>query len=433
MLQKFNNNNYKNKYNNTNDYKFNYDISKTPFINDYTSYNTYTNYIPSSIYNPNDLNYNDLNLNNQINSLRNKYMSNMINNNNDNYRNIISQLNDFPIKDPINNVTMSNNNKYINSNYINEMPEHNTYYNSTNYDSNPFLYKVKDYNNYINKRSETPKINNLYKDFNYNNNSNKQDLIRNDIVFKTDKILYNQNLPNVNNSVKSQSFRKKNQSSKNIFNFSKYNTVVNNNSFQIINNNKKNNEKKTNNNITIKPNIENIEDEKINKKYYRSYTSEFNKKSNPFIKKKFLEKTLEEENEKCSNPSNRIKIKNIKNNNSKKKDIIIRPYKYISEQTNIVNNNIIKKIPKIKIDKIDNSKNNISNPNNISPSKIFDKDLKNKNYKKNKSISTIKKPYFYNTYKIESNKKENNKTNLFKYSSIMSDLLNKNSKNYFKI
>ena len=415
----------------------NYKISKTPFINDYSSYNTYTNYSPSSIYNKNDLNNNDLN--NQITSLRNKYMSNMFNTNynNDNYRDKIIQLNDFPINDPINNVNPFNNNKYLNSNYLNEMSKQNTYYNSTNYDSNPFLYKEKDYNNYINKRSETPKNNNLYKGYNYKNNSNYQDLIRNNIVSKTEELLNIPNIQNLNNPLlNNQSIIKKNYSSNNIYNFNKYNTIVNNNSFQLINNNNNNkNEKNSNiNTIKIKPNIDNKEDAKINKKYYRSYTSEFHKKLNPIIKKKFLENMSEEENEKCStNPLNRIKIKNLKN----KKDVIIRPYKYISEKMNNVNNNVIKKISKKKIDKIDNPKNNINQRKINSPPKTFYIDLKNKtnkNFIKNKSISKIKNPYFYNTYQIGSNnKRKNNKTNLFKYSSIMSDLLNKNSKNFFKI
>jgi hypothetical protein len=223
-----------------------------------------------------------------------------------------------------------------------------------------------------------------------------------------------------------------------------------------------------NNSIPIKSFIYNS---KINQQKKNNYLNpKIENKSNSLINNNNLLKNLNKE----MNLSNKITFYNtfkISNNKQYKNNSndIIKPYKYYPNETklqkiiNLNNNDYMdenkdnnkdynkdKSINKKDYNKDNNTDRSISKKDNKniknlkkeeiriskvdmnslrkfpsfnSSSNILIRNIKNRN--KNNMPRTTK-PYFYNTFQLDSrNKKEKNK-NLFKYSTILSDLENKN-------
>lgn len=267
--------------------------------------------------------------------------------------------------------------------------------------------------------------------YNSNNNANYFVMQRNDHLVKT------QNIFNYSNMIKDyypekSEFMKKIHSSNNMINnknYNYFNNDVNINNIQLMKNNYKMSENfyLSNKNKKYDKITSGIGQNKINNKYYNKYTPEIKRKSNQFIKKNFLEysQDLNKSNKKVKNYHT---DKNKKNKKKIKIEKILKPYKYVLSK-NIFQ--ITNKEPKEKHKDELSSKNqdiNIKKENkkNIIKNNSFYQGIKNHFTPKIESKPKTRNPYLNRTYQINS-KKENNK-NLFKYSTIISDLLNKNSK-----
>ena len=225
-----------------------------------------------------------------------------------------------------------------------------------------------------------------------------------------------------------------------------------------------------NNSIPIKSFIYNS---KINQQKKNNYvTPKIENKSNSLINNNTLLKNLNKDMN-LSNKStfyNTFKISNDKQYKNNNNDII-KPYKYypngtkLQKMINLDNtdyvdenqdNNKDKSQNKIDYNKDNNKDNNKGNNKDGSMNKKDNKHIKNlkkeeiriskvdmnslrhfpsfnssnnillKNRNNNNNMTRTTQPYFYNTFQLDSrNKKEKNK-NLFKYSTILSDLKNKN-------
>ena len=385
-------------------------------------YNNYNDYYLLDNYNPKLL------LNNE-NEIPMTYLGeNYINNNNNKYKNI-----NYPLNNPIINeeVNIDYNNKRRGENY---------------FKINQEVYPSQNFGKYLIPLSTNKDTNN----YNFNNFKYFEEP-RNNILNKTQNILNNTYIENPYINPKIQ-YLKRNYSSNNVFYKNQYNNFKNKDIQLIKNNNNEFSNKRNNNNLKIN-NLKNIQNSinniNSNKKFYNSYTPEIRKKSNPFIKKKYLENSNEKSN---INNINNKKTKKIKYNTdarSKKtknkidetnkiNKEIVKPYKYIPSISSVLINNNEKNLNK------NNTKgNNPNNPShdekkniyNIPPSKTNYKGLKNKSTPKIRNNPETKNPYLYKTYQINTikkNKKNKEKQSLFNYSSIISDLINKNTKNYIK-
>ena len=163
---------------------------------------------------------------------------------------------------------------------------------------------------------------------------------------------------------------------------------------------------------------------KINNNNYNKNTPEIKRKSNPFIKKNFLEnsKDLNKNNKKLKNYHT---DKNKKNKKRIKIEEIIKPYKYVPSKDIF---QITNKEPKEKYKNELSSENqdiNIKKENkkNIIQNRTYYQGIKNHFTSKIEIKSKTRNPNLY-----RANSKNENIKILLKYSTIISELLNKNSK-----
>ena len=412
---------------------------------------------------------------NFLNNSKNKLTQDLHNNNynyyyslDNNYKNYYSLDNNYNQKFLLNNENEIPT-VYLRENYRTNNNEHS----SINYPlNNPILNEnINNYNNKsreenylnINKQISPPSQNfeNYIIPLSTNNNANKYyfnnfnyyEEPRNNILSKTQNILNNTYIANYYNHDIHPNIQnlKRNYSNNNIFYKNKYNDNSYNNDIHLINNHINNENINKRNNIkinNIKTNQNNINGINSNKKNKISFTPEIRKKSNPFIKKNYSENSNENPNvnykkaKKVKNNSvtRSKKTKNKINKFNKINKEIVKPYRYIPSKTSLlINNNENQNLKKINTKeinpKLEEKKKDIIN---ILPLKIPYKDLKNKSAPKIRNNPETKNPYLYKTYQINTtntnkmNKKNKDKISLFNYSSIISDLINKNSKNSFK-
>lgn len=403
------------KYNNYNKEKsIDYDN-----INDYSLINK-NNEIPSNKDNKifNDKNYNYTNYNSrELKPLINIYKSNE--------KNSLTNHSNIPVYCKENHYF-----SIINKNTA-EPPnvQNNRYYNSDNYS---FSLIEKDKNNncdqFLKLESEYSKN---YNKISQNDNNNKSFKFKNNFLLKTQKIL---NIKNIDNNIKKQknendteeSLSNKNFSSKNIFSNNKcylndktFNNDINENNFVISN------YKSDKNNFPTMPNINNIKFNKISSNN-NIFSPKIMKNQKRFIEEKILENSNEEMlNNKDSKVNNFLIPNNnrsTKTSNKKMKSNIIKPYNYITDS-------IILKIN--KINKEDNSTIEKEKNKIISPPKSSHKLIKNNSAPKIKTSFDSKNPYLYNSYQVNLNRYTSKKIKLFKYSTILSDLIKKNEKSFF--
>ena len=444
LIEKYTNTNYRDNFNNFNDienYSCNCNNNETPLINQNFNNDNIYNY--NSNYLGNNLNTNKDYIDHQDYFLENNNIypiqaTNQIYNNN--YNDL-----SFPSNQDLNNINIYNyNNKYRNMKHFNTMKNTlaNKYFNNSfsmqsqiNYDNNnnSQFSTFKNINNFYRRNSEIAS-NNIF-----NNNFDDSIPTKNNLLSKTQNVLNNFKLDNYhdndNNNNNKQFLFKKNYSSNNIFDKrDKYNLtkdVHNNNSNIIINNSQISDyisyEKNINKNKTpIRINFDNI---KLEKKYNSSFTPSNKRKQKISLRKEISDNSIKKNiSDKSTQTPNYINTKNksIKTYKYKINNQIIKPYKYISGSS----------VSKINNKNASNKMNR--NEENSKMDKIKRKysstTYKNSNGKYKSKIKTIPKEintYYYRTYQIESNKKSKRKINLFNYSSILTNLINKNSKSFF--
>ena len=482
LLEKYNNY-YKYENNLDNSYcYYNYDDNNNQNIgssitNDYFNYNNYNsentyknNYLNlNDNYSPN-INYllKDNNLNSQTYLERN-YINNeeqYIYNNpmlreNNNIRNYYQNAHDlnscnnkmslrknnsFFINSTLSMPILENNNSFDINKYLSRGPNHlsiNKYANRPSYSNkreNNILSKTQSVLNYSNSENYyvpppplPEKKSSLKRSYSLNNNLNIPNKINNIYEYKSQiKDNENSNKTNILDNKRKNIFSLKS-------NLGKY--KFNNNSIPIksfIYNTKMNHQKKNN---YLTPKIENKSNSLINN---NTLLKNINKDMNLSNKSTFY---------------NTFKITNdkyYKNNN----DDIIKPYKYYtngSKLKKMFNSNRNDYGDEIK----DNNKNKSINKTDYNKDKDINKKLNKpiinlkkeeirltnanmnsirhfpsfnssnndllKNIKnRNKNNLGTTQPYFYNTFQLDSRKKKEKNKNLFKYSTILSDLENKN-------
>ena len=264
--------------------------------------------------------------------------------------------------------------------------------------------------------------------YNSNNNANYFDITRNNHLFKTQNIFNYSNLIKNYNPEKSE-FMKKSHSNYDMFNNKNYNYFTNDtniNNLQLMKNNYKISENLylSNKNKKYDKITSGISQNKINNNNYNKNTPEIKRKSNPFIKKNFFEnsKDLNKNNKKLKNYHT---DKNKKNKKRIKIEKIIKPYKYVpSKDIFQITNKDQKKKHKNELSSNNQDINNKKeNKKNIIQNRTYYQGIKNHFIPKIEIKSKTRNPYLYRA----NSKKENNKI-LFKYSTIISELINKNSK-----
>ena len=490
LLEKYNNYyKYENNLDNSNCF-YNYDDNNNHNIGnsitkDYLNNN---NYNSEEIYNNNYLNLNNnyesstnyLLNNNNLNPqtyLERKYINNeeqyIYNNpmpreniNIKNYNQNVHDLNNFNNKMSL----RKNNSFFINSTSSIPILENNSSFDINKYLARePNLRSMNEYSfrpNYSNRRANNI-LSKTQSVLNYSNSENyyvpKPPPPEKKSSLKRSYSLNNNNLNNLN-KINNNIFEYKSQIKDNE-NLNKTNILDNKDKNIVSLKSNLDKYKFNNNSIPIKSFIYNS---KMNQQKKNNYlTPKIENKSNSLINNNTLLKNLNKDMN-LSNKStfyNTFKISNdkqYKNNN----DDIIKPYKYYPNRTKVQkminlnnndyedenkDNNKDKSRNKIDYDK-DNNKDRVINkkdnkqiknlkkeeikiskvdinslrhfPSFNSSNNILLRNIKNRNNNNNMRGAT--KPYFYNTFQLDSrNKKEKNK-NLFKYSTILSDLENKN-------